>query len=167
MKQKYFPLTFLGAGILGALYGLIFCMVFLHVTGLDRPPFLADTWAPFSIYFSLIPTSVSAAIVTSVTYMLCWYLLVLLPNRMSVERGILVGLVGTACAIPLVEIFLDMLHGSHMSIFVLDSGMVALFGVAAMSFYSVFLLGGGICWLYVLLVRKMFALNGQLLPPLQ
>jgi hypothetical protein len=172
MKQKYFPFTFLGAGILGALCGLIFCMVFLHVAGLDKPV-TPPTGARFFFrpHFDLIPTSLCAALATAITSMLFWYLFVLLPNRISVLRGVFAGLVSTVCAIPLNQVFLSILHSSPYSSPMLTPldlvvGIIAIVAVGLMSYGSVLLVGGVAGWLYVLLIRKVFALNVlPLLPP--
>jgi hypothetical protein len=171
MKMKYFPFTFLGAGLTGAICGGIFCRIFLTVSGLARP-FLHRTW--FGPSFDLTFTSLHAAIAAAITSMIFWGTFILLPNRLSVGRGVAAGILGALAAVPIVLMlrtcfdmngnlllplnFINMIYG-------LLAGLIGAIVVSVMSCGTIFAVGGVAGWLYVLLVRRVFALGSQPLPP--
>jgi hypothetical protein len=171
MKMKYFPLTFLGAGLTGAICGWLFCRIFLTVSGLGRP-FLRR--ATFSPTFDVISTSLHAALATAIMSMIFWGIFILLPNRLSAGRGVAAGILSALAAIPIVMMLRACfdIHGNLLLplnftniIYSLLAGLIGVIVVGVMSCGTIFAVGGIAGWLYVLLVRRVFALGSQPLPP--
>jgi hypothetical protein len=134
---------------------------------MDRP---AAPGMRFSLHFELISTTINSAFAAAIMSMLFWGLFVLVPNKISVKRGICAGLMSTIGSVPLMIFFqslrfgLDILSMTFFSS--LFEGFIGIIVVGIASSGIIFLVGGGAGWLYVLLVRRIFRLNIQpLLPP--
>ncbi|HTK11719.1 MAG TPA: hypothetical protein VL485_31390 [Ktedonobacteraceae bacterium] len=161
MKQKYFPLTFLGAGLLGALSAAIFCVIFLLLTDSPQP----GSSSMFYGSYNSLPIFLCASVATAISSMFFWCIFILLPNNISVRRGVFTGLVSVTCAVPLMEGLMEFVHGGSMASG-FGMGLFAMIAVGFISRGTIFLIAGVMGWLYVLLVRKVFALDViPLLPP--
>src|SRR6266436_734428 len=98
-RQKRLRFSILGFGVLAGVLAVL-SMGFYVVLTSPQPASL-----PAMTSFSA-SVAVSATLAVMLTSMLFWWLFIVRPNRLTLLRGVLAGIVSIICAIPLMWVFI-------------------------------------------------------------
>jgi hypothetical protein len=98
-RQKRLRLSIAGFGVLGALLSLgLFIGLFVVQARIDG--------VGVAFYTNvIIAVARPATVAMTLTSMLCWWLFIVRPARLTLRRGVLAGIVSPLCAIPLTVVF--------------------------------------------------------------
>jgi hypothetical protein len=95
-RQKGLRLSIAGFGVLGALLSLGLFVVLASVQASLHVAFYTNV---------IIAVARPATVAMTLTSMLCWWLFIVRPARLTLRRGVLAGIVSPLCAIPLTVVF--------------------------------------------------------------
>ncbi len=95
-RQKRLRLSIAGFGVLGALLSIGLFIGLFVVLASVRVAFYTNV---------IIAVAGPATVAMTLTSMLCWWLFIVRPARLTLRRGVLAGIVSPLCAIPLTVVF--------------------------------------------------------------
>ncbi len=167
-RQKRLHLSIGGFGVLAAVLSLGF---FFLLTSLKAALFLP------AITPSSVTLAVSATLAVSLTGMLFWWLFIVFPNRLTLLRGVLAGIVSIICAIPLMWVFIGVylvligylpftyylgivLYGTLLSFVFLFFPVVGEMFPWWIGWFML-LIGGSAGGMYALLLRRIFHVTDE------